>query len=252
MNVRRILKPSYIISVVLVLFAWVYARPLGLLLAAKQSARSQPELGIVPKPLTDVSIDWSEGRTFSFFGYQFEAPWTEVRQEKILKSIAIVNFSNGASVIFFDPAKGVDFLATLTGKGTKNEATLKKIFSDEATRSNYGLRSAILYLTPGDLRLFSSRQEMVASSVLLMMKPTWAKGKKGGLYSFQTERIRGFQDGDPAYKRVMIYAFDAQDHEIQLVIASGQAANQNFTQSEVNRIVHSLHAVPNPAQVNSR
>ena len=135
MNARHILKPSYILVIVFVLIVWVYGGPLYLLLAEKQRARSHPELWIVPKPLTDVSIDQSEGHAFSFFGYQFEAPWTLVRQERVFRSMAIVNFSNGVSIVFFDPAQQVDFLATLSGKGTKNEATLKKLFAAEATRS---------------------------------------------------------------------------------------------------------------------
>lgn len=244
MNVRRILKPSTIISIVLILLVVVYVRPLTLLFAVKRRARTAPELWIVPKPLTDVSIERSAGRKFSYFGYQFEVPWTEVKQEKNLRSMDIVYFSNGTVVILFDPAQSVDKLKVLTQKGTKNEAAVRNIFPDEATRSNYALCSTILYLTPSDLRLFSSRREMVSNSVLLMLKPAWAHAKKGGLYSFHTEWLRGFQEGDPTHdKNVVIDAFDAQDHEIELSIGSGQSAKHNFTQSDVNRILFSLRPV---------
>ena len=180
MNVRRILKASTIICIVLAPLVFVYARPLSLLLAAKRRARTAPELWIVPKPLTDTSIERSAGRKFSCFGYQFEVPWTDVKQEKNSKSMDIIHFANDTVVIFFDPAQRADLLEELTQQGTKNESALKNILPDEATRSNYSLRSTILYLTPRDLRLFSSRREMVSNSVLLMLKPMWADAKKGG------------------------------------------------------------------------
>jgi hypothetical protein len=80
----------------------VYARPLSLLLAVKRRARTAPELWIVPKPLTDTSIERSAGRKFSCFGYQFAAPWTDVKQEKNSKSLDIIRFASDTVVIFFD------------------------------------------------------------------------------------------------------------------------------------------------------
>jgi hypothetical protein len=56
---------------------------------------------------------------------------------------------------------------------------------------------------------------MVSSSVLLMLKPMWTGTLQGGLYSFQTEWLRGFQQGD----------------------------RQNVTQSELNRIIYSLRPI---------
>ena len=66
----------------------------------------------------DVSIEQTAGRKFTFYGYQFEVPWTDVKQEKHLKSIELVYFSND----FFIKLK------LLTRSGTDDEAGLKKYF----------------------------------------------------------------------------------------------------------------------------
>jgi hypothetical protein len=179
---------------------------------------------MVPRPLPAASIEQTVGQTFTFYGYQFEVPWTEVKREEHLKSI--------------------NQLKLLTREGTENEAVLKRILGEEVTRSNYMLRSKILNLTPSDLHLSLSRQKMVSSSVPLMLKPMWTGNLQGGLYSFQTEWLQGFQRGDPTRdKTVTIDAFDAHDHEIELSIGRAPDARQDVTQSELNRIVYSLRPI---------
>jgi len=244
MSAWRILKPSTIVCIVLGVLLFIYVRPLTLLCLTRWKARSDSGLWIVPKPLGDVSIERTPGQTFAFYGYQFEVPWTDVKREKHLQSMELVYFSNGFVLMLRDPAQCVNQLKLLTRTGTEDEAGLKKLIGEEATRSNYALCSKILNLTPRDLHLSLSRQKMVSSSVLLMLKPMWTGTLRGGLYSFQTEWLRGFQQGDPTRDRtVTIDAFDAQDHEIELSVGRAQGASQNVTQSELNRIIYSLRPI---------
>jgi hypothetical protein len=201
-----------------------------------------PELWIVPKPLADVSITQTAGRTFALYGYQFEVPWNEVTREEYFKSVDRVYFSNGFVLVVYAPAQS--FLAVLTGEGTKNETALKKLFGEDATHSNYALRSKILNLTPRDLQPSFSRRKMAASSVLIMLKPIWTGYAKGDLYSFETESLRGFQQGDPTRdKTITIDAFDTYDHEIELSVGRTQGASQDVSQSEINRIIYSLRPI---------
>jgi hypothetical protein len=246
MSARSILKPSAIICIALgiLLLILIYVRPLTLLSTVRWETRAKPEFWIVPKPLADVSIEQTAGRNFTFYGYQFEVPWTAVKREKHLKNIELVYFSNGFVLMLRDPAQSVNQLKLLTRNGTENEGSLKKLFGEEAARSNYAMRSKILNLTPRDLHLSLSRQKMVSSSVLLMLKPTWTGTLQGGLYSFQTEWLRGFQLGDPTRdKTVTIDAFDAHDHEIELSVGRAQGASQDVTQPELNRIIYSLRPI---------
>jgi hypothetical protein len=193
MRVRRILVASTIVWLALGLPLLIYARPLMLLYMVKRKTRTASDLWIVPRPLLDISIEHSAGRKFTYYGYQFEAPWTELKQQKTSPSMELLYFSNGFVLMFHDPAQSVDQLKFLTSRGSGNEAELKDLFGKEATGSNYALRSRILNLTPRDLRLSFSRRKMMANSVLLMLKPIWTASLQGGLYSFQTESLRGFQ-----------------------------------------------------------
>jgi hypothetical protein len=241
-STRRIPKFQAIICIALgVLLLLLYVRPLTLLSVVRWKTRGKPEFWIVPRQLGDVSIDRTAGRNFTFYGYQFEVPWTDVKREVQLKNMELVFFSNNFVIMLHDPAKAVNQLKVLTREGTKDEAALKRLFGEETTRSNYALCSKIVNLTPRDLHLSFSTQKMVSSSVLLMLKPQRVGTQQGGLYSFQTEWLRGFQEGNPTRDKVVtIYAFDAGDHEIEISVGRGQGPSQDITQSELNRIIYSL------------
>jgi hypothetical protein len=243
MNFRRVFTGSSVICALLAVLAYNYARPVSLLCFTKWRARTAPEMWIVPKPLSSTTLAETNGRKFSYFGYEFDTPWTEVKQERKLTSMAILNFSSGASVSILDPAGSLDELQVLKQETAKHGVAVKAVFGEDATRSNYALRSKILNLTPRDLRLFSPRQEMVSNSILLIMKGIWTKRIKGGLYSVQTEWLHGFQEGSPAEDKIaVIEAWDANDRKVEVWIGSGPGA-PNVSQAEINRILFSLRPV---------
>jgi hypothetical protein len=239
-ELRRHLTRSGIICVALLVLFVVYALPIGGLVYAKRQARNSPELWIVPTPLPNVPIERSEGLKFSYFGYEFEVPWNQLKQERKLESMVILNFVNGGVVVFPDPSQKIGDLDAMKQEAAKKGRDVRNVFGDQATRSNYAMRSKILYLTPKDLSLFSSRQEMVTNSVLLLLKPVHAGIVKGGLYSFQTEWLRGFQEGSPAKDLMTIIdGFDDQDHEVELWVGSEKGTNKP-SQADINRILYSL------------
>src|SRR6266480_1656949 len=87
MSVRHILKTSTITCLVAAVLLFAYARPIALLLYTKWEVRNATELWVVPTPLRVVGTKPSPGKTFSYFGYDFESPWTEVKRERKLESI---------------------------------------------------------------------------------------------------------------------------------------------------------------------
>jgi hypothetical protein len=241
---RRFLTPSTIICAGVVLLLYIYGRPIGVLLYAKVQARKAPEMWVVPTPLADVHPEQSVGRKFSYFGYEFDSPWTDVKRERKLESVAVLNFSNGTIISIFDQAQFGDELQAIKQEAVSRGTDVKNVFGEEATRSKYALRSKILHLTPQDLHIFSTRREMVGNSLLLLLKSIWTKRIKGGLYSFETPWVRGFQEGGPAQDdMVIIEAFDPQDREIELYVGSEKGAVQRPSQADINRILYSLHPV---------
>jgi len=241
MNIRYPLKLSPIICVAFCVLLFMYGRPVGFLLYTKWQIRNEPKLWNVPRPLSLGAPVPSAGRKFSYFGYEFDSPWTELRRERKMESVAILNFSTGGFIEVLAPSKNGNELDAMKHEAEKRGVDIRNVFGDETTHSNYALRSKVLSLTPRDLRLFSSRQEMVANSVLLILKKTEKNHFRGALFSFRTEWFRGFQDGDPAQdKMVIVEAFDSQDHKIELYIGSEPAAKSKPSQTDINQILLSL------------
>jgi hypothetical protein len=222
---------------------WVYGRPLILLLSTKWDARTHPELWVVPQPQPATAAEASPGKSFCYFGYEFESPWTEVTVERKFQSVAVLNFSGGQAIAVLDWPDGGP-LQVLKGGSADSAAALDTVFGAEATRSNYAFISSILNVTPADLRVFSSRQKMVTNSVLLGIKPIETSRVKGRVYSFQTDSFRGFQKGDPLHDdTVTIEAFDAQDQKIELLIGAKPNMSPKLNQADINRILYSFRPV---------
>jgi hypothetical protein len=231
-----------IATVVIAVFLFFYGRPIALLLLTKWQIRNKPELWIVPMPLPTSASEPSPGRTFSYLGYDFESPWTEVKLEKKYRLIATVYFSDGE---FISISKGPDVISAMQEGSAKRRRTLQDVFGAGVMDSNYKLRSSILYSTPRDLRLFSSPRETVAQSVLLTLKPMSVMTAKSGLYSFQSRWLRGFEEGKPGQANpVAIDAFDEKDREIDILIGTQLHTNGTVSQADINRVLFSLRPVP--------
>jgi hypothetical protein len=246
MAMPRIFTRSTIVCVFICILLLIYGRPIGFLLLTKWELRNHPELWTVPIPLPSTAAEQVSGRTFTYFGYEFESPWTEVKLERKLSSIAILNFTNGCTIRIFNPVNGSSALEAMRQTAGERGADLASLFGKEATRSNYALRSRIFNLTPGDLRLSWDRGEMAGNSVLLVLKGIWAPKTPGGLYSFQTDWVRGFEIGDPSKTdAINIEAFDRQDNQVNLLIGSGKDAARQF-QQDINVVLESLRPVSDP------
>lgn len=227
-------------TILLVAFCFllaIYGRPVALVLGTKWTIRHSPGVWLVPNPLPPPRNERSSGRQFSYFGYEFAVPWTELARERKGDSIVILDFSNGASVIFFDPAEtkgGLDIMKEAEG----GRYHVRDVFGVKATRSNYALRSKILYLTPADLSFFSLPREMTGNAALLSLKSIQTVGVKGAIYSFQTSWFHGFQVGGPSDKMAKIDAYDSDDREVEIFVG---LQNANLTsQEDISRIIYSL------------
>ncbi len=247
MGIRRILNPAVVACLAISVFIFIYARQITVLYFVKSQVRSAPEMWIVPKRLLDTEINHAIGQKVSWFGYEFEVPWLQMKLQRKTESMAVLTTQDGYGVLMFDPSQGSSTLQIMKQESVKQGIDVEAVFGAEATRSNYALRSKMLNLTPRDLHLFSLPREMVGDSVLLMLKTMSMGGVQSSMYSFHTEWLQGFQVGDPAHeKRVAIEAFDTNDREVQLWISVDKTSNHGLLQADINRIVYSLHSIPAP------
>ncbi len=242
---KSYLVRSFILGALLV-FLLTYGGRIALLLFTRWAVRDSPQVWLVPTPLAVVPPDRPAGRKFAYFGYDFETPWIELTSERRIdandKSISAVNltFSTGNVVVIFDPAEQ-NSLQILKQEASKSGEQLSRYFDDQVLRTNYSKRAKEFYLTPHDMSLFSPRLEEAGNYALIIMKSAELQRVKGGLHSFRTEGLRGFQLGNPVQDEVVIVeAYDSQDHVIKLFIASDRAGQHKVSQADINQIVCSL------------
>lgn len=202
---------------------------------------------MVPKPI--MSSPAAAGPTakspvVSYFGYQFESPTPEVREERKAENLVVLSFSDCAGIAIFKPQPGTSFTQTMQQGPPEARRAVEDLLGTGAARSDYEFRRKILNMTPSDLSLLVSPSQMAGNSTLLALKGIDAQRFMHGLYSFESQSMHGFQEGDVRRDRdVVIEAFDNHDHCLRLIVASkpGKAC---FGQPELNRIIFSLRPVP--------
>lgn len=241
MRVRSVILVC--IGLSLSVFLFIYGPAVSFLIRTKWKFRNSPDLWIVPKPLS-LPPSPAAGGTVSYFGYEFTSPLPKPELARKADYAVVLNFSDCAGMAIFRPSPETEPLAVLRQQAAKGNQDVVAIFGADATRSGYALRSKILNLTPANLQFFSSRQEMVADSILLTIKAIDSKRFENGLYSFDTAQMRGFQEGNLSTGAV-IQAFDAYDHILTLTVRTKPGASC-FTQSDLNLILASLRPASAP------
>ena len=225
--------------------------PVGILLTAMKVTKARPAVKITPIALADHSISNSPGRTLSYFGYEFAVPWNAIPTEKVLNKISFVHlkFESGQDLIFSVPGnKGL--LTEIVEDPSLNMGGLRLVFGDLTKRSAYEQYQALLNTTPQSIRAFGPRAEAASDVTLLTIKAiAFGPGLESGVFSFELPDKRGFQIGNPRKsKRVDLEVFDSAGRHVEILCESTNP-NIPISQSEINRILSSLHAVAAPAQL---
>ena len=224
-----------------------YARSLAFLVRIKSEFRNTPEIWNVPKPLIPdpIAISVAKPPMVSYFGYEFESPTSEVKEEQKTETVVALNFADCAGMAILKPRPS-GILAQIIEQGPPETGrNFEEVYGKDAVRSDYVLRQKILNMTPRDLSLFAWPRQITRNSILLMLKGVESQRFKNGLYRFETPSVHGFLEGDLALDPgVVIEAFDHEDHLLTLVVGR-KPGKSCFGSSELNRIIFSLR--PSPA-----
>lgn len=235
--------------VFLTVLANVLGPPVGIFLTARMEARKVPAVNTAARPLADYSVSNSPGTRLSYFGYELEVPWnTSVKEKKVGKNLVELKFDSGQNLILIVTANQNGLLTEIVQDQSLNN--LQPIFGDLMNRSAYDQYGALLNTTPGSIRAFGPRSEAVRGVTLLTIKAiAFGPGLETGAFSFDLPGERGFQIGDPQKsKRVDLEIFDSAGHHIEILVGSANG-NLRFSQSEINRLITSLHATPDAARM---
>ena len=235
----------------LTVLANVLGPPVGIFLTARMEARKVPAVNTATRPLADYSVSDAPGTKLSYFGYEFEVPWnTSVKEKKVGKNLVQLKFDSGQDLILIVPANQNGLLTEMVEDQSLKMKDLQLVFGDLTNRSAYDQYGTLLSTTPQSIRAFGPRSEAVRGVTLLTIKAiAFGPGLESGAFSFDIPGKRGFQIGDPQKsRRVDLEVFDSAGHHVEILCGSTNG-NLRFSQSEINRIVTSLHATGDAAQM---
>jgi hypothetical protein len=208
-----------------------------------------------PVELTDLSISQAQGPRLSYFGYEFEVPW-DIDQEKTKQTgkMEHIAFHSG-NALLFSKAAPKEFVQTFLSSTRVDPNNVRKLLGEEALESDYSLHRLILEATPGQVTLFTRREDVVRNSMLLLFKGVMMpRGGESGIFRVRTGKFQGFQYGDPqARPKSLNVEIFADDGGLSFAFAqrSGGPAPA-ITQAEINRVVQTVRKIPESALSASR
>lgn len=219
-----------------VLFAVFFGMQTLAVISVKRTAGKSPEMCVVPQGLEIASPADVPGTRFSYFGYEFELPWTDV-EEEVRESSVRIDSDSGKIVLFFDPAQQLDIVEERVVPGPESREEVVALLG----KPGYARYRDMLNATPDQLSVFMPREESFRVSVLLMMKALLAGSLSApGLHSFEHGDLRGFQFGDPqAADTVIVHVFDKADQHLEFNFFA-QDPDAKLSQDEINRLIHTL------------
>ncbi len=254
-HVRRILIAVAITFAVILVSAY-WTVPIALSFYA---ANQVPGVArIVPTDLKDHSVSQSPGMKFSYIGYEFEVPWTDLDESKTglypknrpEKTRVILVFRSGLRLMMtvVRPRQYADMFATdLKVPPQKFEV----VFGPGSASSDYTFERNVFDFTPDQMHHWSLSSGLHAREQMLLVVKSIMPSKvaESGIFNVQGARFRGFQQGDPQSGKdgAIVTLYDA-DNGLEIVFAPGNYAG--LKQSEINRIIQSLRkATPTELEV---
>jgi len=244
-----------IVVIACVTYLWLFGTQTLFALEAHNTARKLPFVKRTPVPLPDLSVSQVSGTTLSYFGYEFEVPWTDIDREKtkiVGGNKAIIAFRSG-NVLSVWSGQPHEFMNYLIEEGKVDRDTFRKIYGDEALQSDYNFKRLILETTPDKITFFTNRRTAVSQSVLLMVKAICVSGDpNSGIFAVQGNGFKGFQYGLPQNppKQLSVELFPADGH-LDLIFGQKKNGLTVISQADINRIVQTIHKVPIEVAVRS-
>jgi hypothetical protein len=252
---RRILTTVVItLGVIALVVFWV--APVALSFDAARKA--SPVTRVVPTDLKDLSVSQVPGTRLSYFGYEFEIPWTDLDESqtrfvpKDHSGMVGLVFRSGLHLIIgTGPARGLPNEFAREWKLSAHN--FESVFAAAAAQSDYDFHKHLYEFTPDKMHVWALFPSVhYREQFLLDLKNVVLAGSSAdtGIFNVQNQNWRGFQLGDPeAHPRRIAVNFYSDKGSVELTFAGKDGRGPvAVTQPEINRIVESLSKVPQDGQ----
>ena len=249
-SVRRI---AFALAIMLGIVFFVTQWVSPVVLSVKAARKPPTRAWLIPRDLRDVSISPAPGTKLSYFGYEFEVPWTDLDETKTktYPDGALLTFHSGLKLMIgASPSKLL--LNGLYGKSKITEAEVEQTLG---VHSDYGFLASLYSFTPDKMHLWALspsvhyRETLMLSLKSVILHPE----SETGFFYLSNPTHKGFQEGDPQAwpsnyrpkcRSVVIVTLFPDEGSFSLVVFQKDFQNPaGVTQAEINRIIQSLHRV---------
>ena len=248
---RRILI-SVVVTLAIVFAGVNWIAPVALSFYAAHKA---PRIArVVPTNLTDQSLSKAPGKKHSYFGYEFEIPWTDLDEsqtklypmDKPEKHKADLHFRSGLRLLItaIPPREWAKDLPTDLKVSPE---VIEAAFGHETMKSDYSFIKALYEFTPDKMNHWEfSQQGLNRDEFLLIIKSiALPKAAESGIFNLQNQSYRGFQQGNPQVRPdEIVLELCSDEGSIEIIfLQKGWRNSPGVRQPEINRIVQSLHKI---------
>jgi len=198
---RRALIGFGIVVGVAYLYLFVFGAPFVL---TKRDFKN-PAMWKVPAAIPAHAISNGSGKKLSYFGWEFEVPWTDFDPSKA-KSIGkppwqwqVIGFRSGRQIVFIrHPTNYWSKVLFPTHASYTEKAYYRWLFGADAS-SDYAFTRAMLEVTPDQLTPFTFRGRGARLTMLLTFKSIdiQVHDAQSGIFMIDTSDFEGFQYGNP-------------------------------------------------------
>jgi len=253
-TLRRILV---VVGVTLagIVFCLYWAGPVALSIWTAHKLPDRARL--VPQDLKDASVSPSAGDKLSYFGYEFELPWSDIdasRSKTTNVNQAVIIFRSGLqmSVTGLPPKETINGLASSHATPQTIAPFIASEFGVEATRSDYEFLRHLYNFTPEKMNRWAlSPKTHYRESMLLTIKSAallpWADS---GIFNIRNSEYTGFQQGSPDARPVgIVLTLYSENSGVEFVFSQKKYQNPaGVSQAEINRVIQSVRK-PTVAEV---
>ncbi len=245
-NRLRKREPRYVITAAVILVCLLVAAVLYVVyfgtqtmfvLESRYMARKVPILNMKPIELQDLTSSSVAGKKLSYFGYEFEVPWSDLDESatKIYPDHVLLTFGSGPRLRFVS-APPREFVNAILSSG-KDPDSLRQLYGKEAFDSDYAFVHLMLNTTPEEITMRTPQRDVVGRSMMLTFKAIAVPSADTEMFSIHNQDFKGFQYGNPQSKpkRVVVDLY-ADDGGLEFVFY-GKDNTLNISQPEINRVI---------------
>ena len=220
-----------------------------------QAARKPPTLSwLVPRELPDLSISTAPGTKLSYFGYEFEVPWTDLddTQTRSYPHMVLLTFHSGLKLMA-GASPGKLWLNGLFGNSEITQARVEQTFG---IHSDYDFLKTLYTFTPDKIHVWSlsPRLHYRETYMLELKSVALSREAETGLFYVSNPMYKGFQVGDPQAwlsdyrpksKSTIFLQLFSDREDVSLTLLQNDFKNPaGISQADINRIVQTIHKLP--------